>query len=93
MLFSHIIAEALTYVFIRNFKKNGNLQIENLQIVTYHIKSHLMDQITLEKDNLILFNHAIIHFEVIFMNYMHQQLCKDDETKNLKTKKKHQIID
>ncbi len=63
------------------------------QWMIYQIKTHLMDQITLEKHNLILFNHAIIHFEVIFMNYMHEQVCKDDETKNLKTKTNYQIID
>eukprot|EP01084_Bolivina_argentea_P171452 297034_1 len=59
----------------------------------YHIKSHLTDQNTLEIENLILFNHVIIDFKAIFMNYMHEQVCKDDENKNLKTKKNHQIID
>ncbi len=38
------------------------------QWMIYHIKSHLMDQFTLETDTLILFNHVIIHFKEIFMN-------------------------
>ncbi len=58
----------------------------------YHIKWHLMDQNTLEIENLILFNHVIIYFKAIFMNYMHEQVCKDDENKNLKMKKNYQII-
>ncbi len=46
-----------------------------------------MDQFTLETYTLILFNHVIIHFKAIFMNYMDKQVCKDDENKNLKMKK------
>ncbi len=36
VILAHHIAEVLTYIFIRNFKKNGNLQIETLHIVIYH---------------------------------------------------------
>ncbi len=61
------------------------------QWMIYHIKSHFMDQITIEIDNLILFNHVIIDFEPIFTNYKDEQVCKDHANKNSKTKKHHQI--
>ncbi len=58
------------------------------QWMIYHTKSHLMDQITLETDNLILFNHVIMDFEAIFMNYKDEQVCMVDANDNLKKKEK-----
>ncbi len=51
-----------------------------------------MDQVTLKSEHLTLFTHVIIYIKAIFMNYIDEQVCKDDENKKLKMKKNPHII-